>query len=195
MLTATTSSAQNYNFYAFDTNGPMGECLFPVDENGNELITRTAETNLSAGEIIGLSNDFVHLSVADYGIEANHVYAGSSLFLCEVEYPLMYKMIEVGWVGTFAHENHKLTFHLKVMPQVGNYTIQLDHLYSNRYNIHGDGKAEGPVNRLHWNRVNSLQKERGGKEQIPNEEAMYKVEYQTAATFVDRLIEYINKHQ
>lgn len=29
---------QNLNFSAFDTNGPMGKCLFPINENGEDEI-------------------------------------------------------------------------------------------------------------------------------------------------------------
>lgn len=77
---------------------------------------------------------------------------------------------------------------------------------TDRRTIRGEGKSNGPENRLHWQRVNSLVKERDEilvgtvklskrkqeeidtlNEQIRLEEETYKLEYKTFCDMLDAL--------
>lgn len=57
----TTVLAQSITHKAFDTNGPVGECLFPEDKLGNIEYSEVIQCGLSADTIKGLFKEWLSL--------------------------------------------------------------------------------------------------------------------------------------
>ena len=57
---SVNSNAQNLQHVAFDTNGPVGECLFPQNEDGDIVFSDIVECEFSADTIMGLAKEFIY---------------------------------------------------------------------------------------------------------------------------------------
>lgn len=207
-------SGQNLQYYAFDTNGPMGKCLFPINENGEDEIKEVIEfPNKTADEISEQVKKWAYEITDKYNLKINNDkdrYMGSDLvaFRGEVKLGLSTLSVDYGWVhiGDFARYASEIKFSCNVYIKDGKCQCIFNKFMTDRRTIRGEGKSNGPENRLHWQRVNSLTKERdkliGGKtklskskqeevdaynEQIRFEEATYQLEYNVFANMLNDL--------
>ena len=70
---------------AFDTNGPMGKCLFPQNDSGNIIYSGIIESDLSADKIAELAKEFVHSIPKIYLADISDELDGTTKVGCEVE--------------------------------------------------------------------------------------------------------------
>lgn len=150
---------------AFDTNGPMGECLFPMNDNGD----------IEISEIITLENaNANNLNIAIKRYIESYIFNNKikkkqeALVENNIDYWLEFPVgeQEIGleiWgspVFAFTRDASKVTFRINVQIREGKYKYKLYDFWTQRRTIHGEGKNNGPSNMIHWQRVNSLSKER-----------------------------------
>lgn len=60
LFMSISAEAQNLNWVAIDTNGPVGECLFPQNEKGEIGYSDNIPCSLSADIIMGLAKEFMY---------------------------------------------------------------------------------------------------------------------------------------
>ena len=51
LVKAQVTSPYSEQFRAFDTNGPMGECLFPITDDGDVIYQEIIESSFSKSEL------------------------------------------------------------------------------------------------------------------------------------------------
>lgn len=194
-LVMSTANAQNLMNYAFDTNGPVGECLFP-----DEYRT-VVKTNLSADTIMGLAKEFLYSISKKYNASTSDEMEGITKLACDIELKVGKKYISVGVmgsnnnIGTWEKAASTISFNLMIEIRDKKYRYTLSNFVTDRYRIPGDGKDQGPSNLIHWQRVNSLTKEmpkRGSKrieyENMLNlEKALYQAEYNAVQDVINGL--------
>ena len=184
--------SQNLMNVAFDTNGPMGDCLFPQNESGEIIFTGVVECAYPADTIMGLAREFIHAISKTYKANiSSELEGGITKVACDVELKVGKKYISVGvWapdnIGTWEKAASTVKFSLLIEVRNKKYRYTLANFVTDRYRIPGDGKDQGPSNMIHWQRVNSLTKEKNHarkREQsrfqalIDFENALYEAEY------------------
>ncbi len=201
-------------YYAFDTNGPMGQCLFPINEKGEDEIKEVIVfPGKTANEISEQVQKWAYEITDKYNLkidDGKDRYMGTDLvaFRGEVKLGLSVLSVDYGWahIGDFARYASEIKFRCRVEIKDGKCRCIFNHFMTDRRTIRGEAKSNGPENRLHWQRVNSLTKERdeviGGKtklskskqeevdaynEQIRFEEATYQLEYKVFADMLTDL--------
>ncbi len=183
-------NAQNLMNYAFDTNGPVGECLFP------EEYRVVVKTNVSADTIMGLAKEFMYSISKKYKANVSNEMEGITKLGCDLELKVGKKYISIGNVGTWEKAASTISFNLLIEIKDKKYRYILSNFITDRYRIPGDGKDKGPSNMIHWQRVNSLTKEmnhaRKSKKQqyqemIDFENALYQGEYNAVQDVISGL--------
>lgn len=184
-LISFTAGAQNLMNVAFDTNGPVGECLFP------EEYKVVVNTEYSADTIMGLAKEFLYSISKKYNASTSNELEGITKLACDLELKVGEKYISVGvWnsdnnIGTWKKAASTISFSLMIEIRDKKYRYTITDFETDRYRIPGEGKDRGPSNLIHWQRVNSLTKEmpkRGSKRKeyenmIAYEKALYQGEY------------------
>ena len=163
MLLPMLASTQNLNHVAFDTNGPMGECLFPQDENGEIVFTGIVETPYSSDTIMGLAKEFIYDITKKYDAKTKNNLEGITKVACDMELKVgkNYLSLNIGGidVGTWERAASTIRFNLMIEIRNHKYRYTLSNFYTERRRIPGAAKEQGPSNMIHWQRVNSLTKE------------------------------------
>ena len=184
--------AQNLMHVAFDTNGPIGECLFPQDSIGEIVFSDIVECGYSADTIMGLAKECVYDISKKYDAKTTNVLEGITKVACDIELKVgkNYISVNAGGINIGAWERAASTvkFNIKIDIRNGKYKYTLSNFYTDRRRIPGEGKDQGPSNMIHWQRVNSLVKERERAksseqvrfdEMIDFEKKLYEAEYKS----------------
>ena len=185
------SVTQNLMNVAFDTNGPMGKCLFPQNESGNIIYSGIVESEFSADRIADLAKEFVNSIPKMYRADISEKLEGTTKVGCEVELKIGKRSFSVGIfgddnIGTWEKPASTVKFNLMIEIRNKKYRYSLYTFTTDRYRIPGEGKDKGPSNMIHWQRVNSLQKEMDDsrkskkpefQEMIDYENKLYQEEY------------------
>ena len=191
--------SQNLDWVAFDTNGPMGECLFPQDTGGDVFFSEVIDCNMSKDSIFAYVKEWIYDVKKEMNLEINDRLDGISKIEFECEMPIGKEFVKINGpfgsdVGTYERNKSKVTFRCKIEIKDNKYRYTLNNFYTNRRRIPGEGKGEGPSNKLHWQRINSLTKEftkkneQGEKQAyIDVENALYHAEYDSVIMFVNGL--------
>ncbi len=192
--------AQNVLWKAFDTNGPMGECLFPQNEEGDIVFTEVIKTNLSADTILGLAKEFIYDIKKKYKAECEIELEGVTKLACNVKLPVgkeyfVISNVYAGPVMAFERAQSEVIFDMVIVIREGKYRYTLNNFITKRRRIPGEGKNDGQSNVIHWQRVNSLTKEtpKKGKEReeylqmIEFEKASYQAEYNAVQNVIKGL--------
>lgn len=199
LLLTTISFAllgQQISFTAFDTNGPMGEILFEQNENGEIIYTGLVETPFSADTVMGLAREYLYTLEKKYNARISDRFEGVTKVACDVELPVGTKYIDASWAGIIAKAASTVNFNLVIDIRPGKYRYTLTNFVTDRWRIQGEGKDKGQSNMIHWQRVNSLQKElekarKKDKEElvtmIEKEKASYEGEYKAVMDFIEGL--------
>lgn len=199
LLLTTISFAllgQQISFTAFDTNGPMGEILFEQNENGEIIYKGLVETPFSADTIMGLAREYLYTLEKKYNARISDRFEGVTKVACDVELPVGTKYIDASWAGIIAKAASTVNFNLVIDIRPGKYRYTLTNFVTDRWRIPGEGKDKGQSNMIHWQRVNSLQKElekarKKDKEElvtmIEKEKASYEGEYKAVMDFIEGL--------
>jgi len=182
-------------FQAFDTNGPMGECLFPTNNQYQE----TFECDKTKSEIIeGVENCFTNLiTSANFKCKINNVNNTGSIYTCNIQIYLGDVCVEVPFVGYINKQFSELEYDIKVEAKDNKYRVSFYNFHTDRMTLRGDAKSNGQSNLIHWQRINSLSKERAKTsrkkkiaeydEMIAREEEYYKLEWQSVLKVMDAL--------
>ena len=201
VCTFTTIQAQNLMNVAFNTNGPIGECLFPQDSLGNITMSGVIECEYSADTIMGLAKEYLYDISKKYDAKVSKTMEGVTKVACDVELKVGERYISVGvWgegnIGTWKKAASTVKFNLTIDIRKGKYRYTLSKFNTDRFRIPGEGKDQGPSNLIHWQRVNSLKKEMQKAKKkditkydymISTEETLYKAEYQAVQDFEEGL--------
>lgn len=198
ILFSFNSYSQNLNWVAFDTNGPMGECLFPQNEDGEIIYTKIITSTLSVDTIFGLAKEFIYDIGKKYKADCTVELVGISKVACKVKLPIGKEYFSVGvWssdnIGTWERAHSEISFDLVIDIRPGKYRYLLNNFYTQRRRIPGEGKDDGPSNLIHWQRVNSLTKEMPNKgkkrfeykQMIDDENATYEAEYNAVQKVIE----------
>lgn len=193
---------------AFDTNGPVGECLFPMDEEGKITLQDVVQTGISKDSITMFVTEFLKQEDTKDGISVSTptITSVNNSINCDVEMNVGKELVEMPYAGLMERHVSQISFKVLVEVREGRFRYTLTDFYTNRRNIHGAAKSEGPSNLIHWQRVNSLTKERNEydsdhprksqrvldnlqewDEQIQKEISSYIGEYDAVQSFINDL--------
>ena len=190
LIVSICCKAQNLNWRAFDTNGPMGECLFPQNEEGEIVYSEVISCDLSADTIFGLAKEFIYDVGKRYKADCKIELEGVTKLACHVKMPIGKEYFSFGVfspdnIATFERAHSEVSFDMLIEIRKGKYRYTLNNFFTQRRRIPGEGKSDGPSNMIHWQRINSLKKEmpsqgkRREEQQriIKDEEITYQAEY------------------
>ena len=195
------TSPYKEQFRAFDTNGPMGECLFVADANGEIIYQGTIDVNKTKSELKDLAIQFFKM------IDKEAIYDVRTIQKDKENYIEYDVNIASGRVRastdiiSWERDRSTLRCHVKIEFKDGKYRYTVNPYETNRQTIRGESKSDGRPNEIHWQRVNSLTKERSqykpGKkkyneytEQINEEIDCYQAEYKALQTFLNLISSY-----
>lgn len=185
LFIALDGNSQNLNWRAFDTNGPMGECLFPQNDDGEIIFSEIIPCEFSADTIMGLAKEFLYDIGKRYKADCKIELEGVTKLACHVKLPVGKEYFSFGNVATIERAHSEVSFDLVVEIRKEKYRYTLSNFFTERRRIPGEGKNDGPSNMIHWQRINSLTKEmpsKGSKREeqlklIEDEKATYQAEY------------------
>lgn len=190
------ATGQNIAHTAFDTNGPMGDILFEQNENGEIVYSGIIDTHFPADTVLGLAREYIYTIEKKYNARISGRFEGVTKVACDVELPVGTKYINAGYAGTWAKAAATVHFNLVIDIRPGKYRYTLTNFITDRWRIHGEGKDKGQSNAIHWQRVNSLQKEldrakKKDKEELAGmiemEKLSYEGEFKAVMDFIEGL--------
>ena len=139
--------AQSIIHRAFDTNGSVGECLFPEDSEGNIVYSDVIQCGLSADTIKGLFREWLYTLKQEKRADIEEELDGITKMVYEIELPIgkeFYKISALyGDIATFERHTSQVTFNCTIEIKNGRYRYTLTDFYTNRRMIRGEAKSEG----------------------------------------------------
>ncbi len=180
------------NFKATDTNGPMGECLFPTNSEGKIFYYGVIEAPCSKAELKEYAIRFFRELDKNPNINVKTI---------QTEYESRYDFDVILSSGKVKQEIHyakyyrdrsRIRCHVALEFKEGRYRYTVNPYETNRLNLRGAAKCDGTPNEIHWQRVNSLNKRRDSH-LIDNENETYKAEYEAVINLVKLLANYYNE--
>ncbi len=155
---------QNLVHYAFDTNGPLGECLFPQDAKGQVSYSGVVEVNGSASEIMAVLLDYIASQNVDSGYDLKEQAKSPRSILYTVKCSVGKQLREVTVMGSpvFSALKDASDISFKCLLEVidGKFKYTLKDFLTKRNTLRGAAKNDGDPNLIHWQRVNSLTREK-----------------------------------
>lgn len=147
---------------AYDANGPIGDCLFPMDDEGKITLQEIVKTEISKDSTTLFVTEFLKNKDIEDGVSVSTPVSSSvnSNITCDVEMNVGKELFEVPYAGMMERHVSQISFKVLVEVKEGRFRYTLTDFYTNRRTIHGEAKSEGPSNLIHWQRVNSLTNER-----------------------------------
>lgn len=156
--------AQNAVHFAFDTNGPMGECLFPQDARGQVSYTGIVEVSGSASEIMDALLDYVATQKVKIGFDFKEQAKSPKSIVFSIKCPVGKQLRSITVMGSPVYSALKdaseISFTCMLEVVDGKFRYTLRDFIIKRNMLSGEAKNDGSPNIIHWQRVNSLTKER-----------------------------------
>lgn len=203
--------AQNLLHYAVSPNGERGECLFPEDESGNVVFSSIIDVPCSADSIMLFADDYISAQNVSDRCVVKNLSKSSRTSTYSIQLNIGKQMWGVEYWGSplfvFARDASHVKFKCIIEARNGKFKYSLVDFETNRNTIRGAAKNDGQPNVIHWQRVNSLTKEkkeyaakndtnkRKVKEvlfdfnsQIAYEACLYQAEYDATRRFEEGLI-------
>lgn len=180
------------NYQATDTNGPMGECLFPTNDEGKIIYQGVIEAPCSKTELKEYAIRFFRELDKNPNINVKTI---------QTEYESRYDFDVILSSGKVRQEIHyakyyrdrsRIRCHVALEFKEGRYRYTVNPYETNRLNLRGKAKCDGTPNEIHWQRVNSLNK-RWDSHIIDYENETYKAEYEAVINLVKLLSNYYNE--
>lgn len=158
-----TLLAQNTLHYAWSTNGDAKDKLFP-ETDGKIIITNTINTDCTPEEIISQTENYI-LGVQRKGHKTfENTGKTTSRLVSDVEFSFGKQAWGMEFWGSplfsLLKDATKVKFKLAIEAIPGKYRYILSDFETNRNTISGEAKNDGQSNTIHFQRVNSLLKER-----------------------------------
>ena len=175
----------------FNTNGPMGDVLFPENEEGDVVISEVVLASFRADTLKALAMQFIDEMDRTDEVNVSKIDEGLTKISANVEVMEGTRYVAIPYGPAIKKARSVVDFTMVIDFRDGKYRFTLSNFNTDRWRIRGDGKDQGPSNRIHWQRVNSIKKEFIWKstreEMIAEEEDAYAEEYKAAMAFVDKL--------
>lgn len=175
----------------FDTNGPIGAVLFPEDENGDVVITEVITAGFKADTLKALAIEFLKGTDRSEDMNVSKIDEGLTKITADVEVREGTRIVELPAGPGIEKAKSTVDFKLVIDFRDGKYRYTLTNFHTDRWRIKGDGEDQGPSNRLHYQRVNSINKDIKRKntraEMLAEEEEAYQEEYKMVMKFVECL--------
>lgn len=199
-------NAQNLLHYAMTSNGEKGECLFPENTNGEVYFSDILEAPYSADTIMTVINDYItSRSVSDKCV-VKCLSNSSRTSTYSIQLNIGKQMWGIEYFSSPLFVRLKDASHVKfkciIEARSGKYKYTLMNFETNRNTIRGEAKNDGQPNVIHWQRINSLTKERNAfvathdikkrsvkedlfdfNSQIAYEATLYRAEYEAVKSF------------
>lgn len=202
--------SQSLLHYAISTNGEKGECLFPEDSNGDVIFSEIIKVPFSGDTIMNIANDYITSRGASDKCVVKSISNSSRTSTYSVQLNIGKQMWGLEYFGAPMFVRIKDASHVKfkciIEARQGKYKYSLINFETNRNTIRGEAKNDGQPNIIHWQRVNSLTKERDAfvathniekrsvkeeifdfNSQIAYEACLYFAEYEAVKNFEDGL--------
>lgn len=192
-LLSQFSFCQNANDAMFDTNGPMGDILFPENEKGDVVISEIVDAPFNSDTLKALAMEFLNLTDQSKSINIFKIHEGITKITAHVDIKVGTRLWEnpAPFAPPIEKAKSTVDFSLLLEFRDGKYKFTLSNFNTDRWRIKGDGKDQGPSNRIHWQRINSINKDfkkaKTRNEMIEAEQIAYQDEYQAVLNFVDQL--------
>ena len=186
------SSIFKDSFQATNTNGPMGQCLFPTNEEGKIIYQGVIEAPCSKAELKEYAirffrelgkNPYIDVKTIQTEYESRYDF-DVSLSSGKVRQEISY--------AKFYRDRSRIRCHVALEFKEGRYRYTVNPYETNRLNLRGKAKCDGTPNEIHWQRVNSLNKRRDS-DLIDYENESYKLEYEAVIYLVKLLENYYNE--
>lgn len=159
----TEVRAQSTLNYAWSTNGETGTKLFPEVGN-NVIISNTIDTDCSPEDIIAAAETLIVGVGIEEGKKIAKIAHTSRRIVYECEFSFGHQNWGMEfWGSSLFNVNKdatKVKFKLDVEAINGKYKYSFTNFETNRNTLKGEAKNDGQPNTIHWQRVNSLKKER-----------------------------------
>lgn len=202
--------AQNLLHYAISTNGEKGECLFPEDESGNVVFSSIIDVPCSADSIMLFVDDYISAQNISDKCVIKNLSKSSRTSTYSIQLNIGKQMWGVEYWGSplfvFTRDASHVKFKCIIEVRNGKFKYSLVDFETNRNTIRGEAKNDGQPNIIHWQRVNSLTKEKSNylskndpnkrkvkevlfdfNSQIAYEACLYQAEFDATKKFEDGL--------
>lgn len=203
-------SSQNLLHYAVSTNGERGDCLFPEDETGNVVFSSVIDVPCSADSIMLIADDYISAQNVSDRCVVKNLSKTSRTSTYSIQLNIGKQLWGVEYFGsplfTFKRDASHVKFKCIIEARNGKYKYSLIDFETNRNTISGEAKNDGQPNVIHWQRVNSLTKEKNDyaskndpqkrkvkevlfdfNSQIAYEACLYQAEYDATKRFEEGL--------
>lgn len=151
----TVQTVFTQQFRAFDTNGPMGDCLFPIDTAGLIVYQGVDTSDYKKEELESMFIRFIQ-QLENIGIyDIRELESGKRY---DINISVGKELVNIGY-AQWERDKSTVRCHVKLEYKDGRYRYTVNPYETNRWTIKGEGKSDGHPNVLHWQRVNSLTKE------------------------------------
>lgn len=210
LLQATQFHAQNLLNYTYSSNGEKGNCLFPEDASGNVTFSSLIDVQHSADTIMMVADDYIMSQNVSGKCEVKSLSKSTRTSTYSIQLNIGKQSWGIEYWGTplfiFNRDASHVKFKCVVEARNGKYKYSLIDFETNRNTIRGEAKNDGQPNVIHWQRVNSLTKERDAyasthdsskrdvkeklfdyNSQIAYEACLYQAEYDATKRFEDGL--------
>lgn len=210
LIVSYLAFAQPSVHYAYDTNGPLGECLFPQNDKGEVSYVGVVEMPGTASDILAKVTSFIETRKVSLGLGLNKKASSTKSAVYDIKYPLGKEYVEIAYWGSpvFSRTKHasEIAFTCMIEAIDGKFKYTLKDFITKRNTLKGEAKNDGSPNIIHWQRVNSLQKERESyvskhdikkrstreylydiDNQIEYEKNLYLLEHSAISSFVEDL--------
>ena len=183
-----------------DTNGEKGECLFHEDANGFAEYKAVIPFNAPADE--ALANVEAWARSLGMGVEKKNLTSGNNIVSFEGKVDInedlsLFRVMVGDSARYYAKAESQLYFNCIIEVREGRLRILFNDILSEKESILGNYiESEGPVNDLHWNRLNGIQQQQAKARNknakkftkaINFENKLYNIEYQLIADIAQSL--------
>lgn len=157
-------NSQNLLHYAQSANGDKGECLFPEGEDGRVFYSNIITTLHAADSIIIAADNFMMKMNIKDGYRIESVSSSPLMKTYNVQLEVGKQNWGIEYFGSPLFVLQRDASHVKfkcvIEAKQGRYKFTMFDFETNRNTLRGEAKNDGDPNIIHWQRVNSLLKER-----------------------------------
>lgn len=158
-----TCKAQNILHYATNTNGEVEKRLFPEDSNGGVLFSDIIETDYSADSIMLMVDDYIQSLKSLNNCEVENVSKSGRSCTYNIQANIGKQLWGIELFGSPLFAINRDASHVKfkcvVEIREKKYKYTFFDFETNRNTISGEAKNDGQPNTIHWQRINSLNRE------------------------------------
>lgn len=163
-FSAQVQYAQNMRHYTLSSNGEKEWILFPENSNGDVIFSSIVEAPFSADTILMAADSYIISLNAPGNCEVKAVSKSNIKNVYSVQLNVGKQLWTIEYYRTPLFVINRDVSHVKftcvIEARNGKYKYSLIDFETNRRTIPGEAKNDGQPNVIHWQRVNSILKER-----------------------------------